>query len=469
MTDINNFSIHEASTLYQQQLLSPVEVTQACLERISRLDDRLNCFITLTPEMALEQARQAEDEIKRGECRGPLHGIPIALKDLYETRGIRTTAGSRLLGDYVPAEDALLVQRLFSHGVVLLGKLNMHEIALGVTNENPHYGACRNPFDQSRISGGSSGGSAAAVAAGLCLASLGSDTGGSIRIPASLCGVVGFKPTFGRLSLRGVIPLSWNLDHAGFLTRTVRDAATLLQFLAGYDSEDPVCANQPVDDYLASLDAGVKGWRIGMLEGDSISAADSGILQAVSAAAQVFVSLGASVETINGDFLLPAARANSTIVISDAAATYRQYLASAPHQFGADVLTRLQHGAACPLADYILARRTQAVTLRQLEQLFTRFDLLLLPATPLVAPKLGAADAIERARQLTRFTAPFNLTGLPAITLPCGFITEGEAKLPVGLQIVAPAWQEKRLLRAAQAYEQARGWTMTVISPLFET
>jgi len=292
----------------------------------------------------------------------------------------------------------------------------------------------------------------------MCLGSLGSDTGGSIRIPASLCGVVGLKPTFRRCSLGGVFPLSWNLDHAGPLARSVQDAALLLQALAGYDPEDPYCVNRPVDDYLANLEAGVKGWRVALATGDYLAPADPRVLQAVETSGRSFEALGAHVTQENMDFLLPAAQANGLMVTSDAAAFHHDRLASAPGRFGEDVLKRLQAGAAYTSTEYILARRTQTLAHRQMEALFERYDLLLLPATPIVAPQLGAADAVERARQLTRFTAPFNLTGLPAISLPCGFITEKGVDLPVGLQIVAPAWQEASLLRAAYAYEQAQEW-----------
>src|SRR4030042_364406 len=232
--ELTSLNISEAATLLKQKEISPLELTQAHLERIHRMDRQMNSFLTLTPELALQQARQAESEIQHGQYKGPLHGIPLAFKELYETAGIRTTAGSTFFAEYIPEADAAVVQRLKEAGTVMLGKLNMHEIALGVTNENPHYGDCCNPWDLSRITGGSSGGNAAALAAGLCMGALGSDTGGSIRIPASLCGVVGLKPTYGRVSLRGVIPLSWNLDHAGPMGRCVRDVAILLQTIAGY-------------------------------------------------------------------------------------------------------------------------------------------------------------------------------------------------------------------------------------------
>src|SRR4030067_365434 len=261
--ELTSLTIHAAAKLLKNKEISPVELTQAHLERIQLLDQRLNCFITLTPEIALAQARQAEVEVLRGGDKGPLHGIPLALKDLYETQGIRTTAGSTFFADYIPEEDAVAVQRLKEAGAVILGKLNMHEIALGVTNENPHYGDCCNPWDLTRISGGSSGGNATALAAGLCMGALGSDTGGSIRIPSALCGVVGLKPTYGRLSLRGVIPLSWNLDHAGPMGRCVRDEAILLQTIAGYDPEDAWSVDMPVEEYLSDLKSNFGHWRIG--------------------------------------------------------------------------------------------------------------------------------------------------------------------------------------------------------------
>ncbi|MEJ2301642.1 MAG: amidase, partial [Anaerolineales bacterium] len=247
---LTSLTITEAAELLEKRAISPVDLTQAHLTRIQQVNPHLNCFITLTPELALQSARQAETAIQKGEYRSPLHGIPIALKDLYETAGVRATAGSKFFADYVPEHDCAAWEKLQAAGAINLGKLNLHEIALGVTNANPHFGDCHNPWALERSPGGSSGGSGAALAAELCLGSLGSDTGGSIRIPASLCGVVGLKPTYGRVSLRGVIPLSWNLDHAGPMARRVRDVAILLQIIAGYDSADPYSANLPVPDFV---------------------------------------------------------------------------------------------------------------------------------------------------------------------------------------------------------------------------
>jgi aspartyl-tRNA(Asn)/glutamyl-tRNA(Gln) amidotransferase subunit A len=452
--ELTELNLVEAASGIAAGDFSPEELVQAYLDRIASYDARLNCFITVTAELALEAARKAGQEIRRGDYLGQLHGIPVALKDLYETRGIRTTAGSKFYADYVPHNNAFAVEKLQQAGAVLLGKLNMHEIALGVTNENPHYGACQNPWDISRISGGSSGGSAAALSARLCLGSLGSDTGGSIRIPASLCGIVGIKPTYGRVSLRGVIPLSWNLDHPGPMAREVQDAAILLQAIAGYDPQDPFSINQPVPDYLASLKAGVSGWRIALASGPFFQAADAEVLDLVQSAAQAFEKLGATVEAVELPQALEASRSNGLMVTSDAAAFHRERLESQPADFGSDVLTRLQYGAAVSSSEYILARRLQTELKRRYEELFERYDILLTPATPVAAPVSGA-DAVERAHQLTRFTAPFNLTGLPALSLPCGFTQAG---LPAGLQMVARAWDEARLLRAAYAYEVDTGW-----------
>ncbi|MCK4901476.1 MAG: Asp-tRNA(Asn)/Glu-tRNA(Gln) amidotransferase GatCAB subunit A, partial [Anaerolineales bacterium] len=293
--ELASLTISEAAELISSRQLSPVDLTQAHLERIDQLDPSLNSYLTITAEAALERAEWAERELLREERHGTLFGIPLALKDLYKTRGVRTTAGSKFFTDYVPEKDAYTVQKLNAAGAIILGKLNMHEIALGVTNVNPHFGPCRNPWSLDRVSGGSSGGSGVALAAGLCLGSLGSDTGGSIRIPASLCGVVGLKGTYGRVSLRGVIPLSWHLDHAGPMARRVRDVAILMQVIAGYDADDPASIDHSVDDYLDHLRGGVRGWRVALASGEFFDKTDAEVNKAVHEAAKVFKSLGAEI------------------------------------------------------------------------------------------------------------------------------------------------------------------------------
>jgi aspartyl-tRNA(Asn)/glutamyl-tRNA(Gln) amidotransferase subunit A len=452
---LTDLTLSEAAHLIQTDQITPLELTQACLDRIQQVEPKLNSFITVTAESALMEARQAGDELRSGKHHSPLHGIPLALKDLYETRGIRTTAGSLFFNHHIPEQDAMPVQLLRACGAILLGKLNMHEIALGVTTVNPHFGPCRNPWDTSRVSGGSSGGSAAALAGRLCYGSLGSDTGGSIRIPASLCGIVGLKPTFGRISLRGVIPLSWNLDHAGPMARTVRDVALLFQAVAGYDPADPASINVAVDDYLSQLTTGIQGLRIAYASDEFFQQAEPEVLARMETSGRIFTELGAQVERVEFPQARQAARMNGLMVTSDAAAFHQKRLEENPQSFGPDVLQRLQNGAAFTSTEYALARRTQVELRRAFEAFFARYDLLLTPTTPVAAPPIAGPDAVEQANLLTRFTAPFNLTGLPAISVPAGFTIAG---LPVGLQLVSRPWAEATLLRAAYAYEQATNW-----------
>jgi aspartyl-tRNA(Asn)/glutamyl-tRNA(Gln) amidotransferase subunit A len=445
--DLLSLTITSTLEQFRAGSLSPADLASACLQAIRRLNPEINAFITFADPQSLKVSETFRDSA--------LSGIPIALKDLYETAGVRTTAGTTFFKDYLPENNSAVGEKLAAAGAILLGKTNTHEIALGVTGVNPHYGAVHNPWDLSRMTGGSSSGSAAAVASGMCLAALGTDTGGSIRIPASLCGVVGLKPTFGRVSLRGIFPLSWNLDHAGPLTRTVEDAVRVLQVIAGYDEFDPCSVNRPVDDYLSGLGEGVKGWRVAVLTGEYAWASDPEVLEAVRAAAQVFETLGAQVEPVELDWLREAALANSLMTQADGAAFHRQRLAENPAGFGADIRQRLETGAAFTSTDYILARRTQTEMRRRFEGFFSQYDLLLLPTTPIPAPRIEGDDAVEQARRLTRFTAPFNLTGLPALSVPCGFSSAG---LPLGLQLVSEAWGEAKVLRAGHAFEQATEW-----------
>ena len=445
--NLSFLSLTDQRDLIKSREINASELADACYRQIERLNPTLNAFITVIPPEQLSAQEETQS--------GLLQEIPIAVKDLYNTKGIRTTAGSRFFADHIPQEDAYVVQKIKKAGAQIIGKTNTHEIALGVTNNNPHYGACRNPWDITRTPGGSSGGSAVAVSTGMAMAALGTDTGGSIRIPASLCGVVGLKPTFGRVSLRGILPLSWNLDHAGPITRKVEDAALMLQVMGGYDELDPASMKTLPGDYYSHLRDGIKDRKFALATGSFIEESDPEVLEAVRKTAQVLEEQGAVITETNVDFLKEAAIANALMTQADGAAFHRERLKEHPDWFGADVRQRLEIGAAFTSSEYILARRTQAEVKRQLELLFEEYDGLLLPTTPITAPVLEGENALERARQLTRFTAPFNLTGLPALTIPCGFTSEG---LPIGLQIVSRAWNEAGVLRTGYAFQQATEW-----------
>lgn len=446
--DTSVLAIASALELLRSGDLMPGELLAACSHQIERLNPELNAFISLTDVVASPEQSEWAEQLS-------VSGIPIAIKDLYDLSGYPTTAGTSFFRDQTAVTDAAVVANLKAAGAVIIGKTNTHEIAYGVTGVNPHFGACHNPWDTTRIPGGSSSGSAVAVASGMCLGALGTDTGGSIRIPAALCGIVGLKPTFGRVSLRGVFPLSWNLDHAGPLARTVRDAALLLQVIAGYDALDTGSADVAVENYLEDIGGGVRGWRVAVGAGDYFEALDPQVATAFNQAVDVFQDLGAEVVRQDLSFLREAALANGVMIGADAAAFHRERLEQNPEGFGADVRQRLGIGAKRSGTEYALARRTQTEMSRQMELFFAEYDVLLTPTVPIPAPPIERADALEQAQRLTRFTAPFNLTGLPAISLPCGF-TAGH--LPIGLQIVSGRWAEAKVLRAGRAVEAVTTW-----------
>lgn len=437
--EFSTLTLARARTLLQNGELTPSELTAACLAVIETRNPVLNAFSRVfDAPVSLPQA-----------ARTPLSGLPLAVKDLIDVTGFPTVAGSpRFFGREPALKDAFVVEKLKEAGALLIGKTNTHEIALGLTGINPHTGPVRNPHDPTRITGGSSSGSAAAVAAGMVLAALGTDTGGSIRVPSALCGVVGFKPTFGRVSTRGVLPLSWNLDHVGPIAKTVEDAALLYEVIAGYDPRDPnsTAAQETISRRGNSLPTS----RIALAVGAYIEEAQPGILSAVRQAAEVFRALGHEVVEVEIPRLREAAQANGTMVIADAAAFHRERLAEHPDWFGADVRERLERGRAVTSTEYILARRVQTEMKRYFDLFFEQYDLLLLPTTAVVAAPIEGLDSAAYAPKLTRFTAPFNLTGLPALTVPCGKV-DG---LPVGLQIVGKAWNESGVLQAGMAYER---------------
>jgi aspartyl-tRNA(Asn)/glutamyl-tRNA(Gln) amidotransferase subunit A len=454
VSDVALLPLQAASALIHSRRASSVDLVRACLDRVTRHDRDLGAFITLTADSALAEAKRADGDLANGIDRGPLHGIPIALKDLYDTAGVRTTGGSRIFADRVPERDCAVVEKLRAAGAVFLGKLNLHEWALGVTNQNPHFGPACNPWDTSRIPGGSSGGSAIAVASGFCYVAPGSDTGGSIRIPASLCGVAGLKPTRGRISLRGVIPLSWTLDHAGPLARTVGDLALALNAMAGHDPLDPASADVPTEDYATAGDGGAKGVSVVIPTNCFFDEVDPEVDAAVREAARVLASLGASVTemALPRVDLLAAQRA---ILLTDAAAYHREHLRERAADIGADVLTRLRIGQTVTGMDYAQARRDRDELRREWFAILREHDLILSPTTPIAAPPRAGQDAVAAAQRLTANTLPFNLTGLPAISIPCGFTQAG---LPIGLQLAAGPWRERLLLRVAGAYESATPW-----------
>jgi len=456
-------TILELAPLLRQKEISPVELTQACLERIENLNPALNAFITVPAELALTAARTAEAEIAHGEWRGPLHGIPIALKDLIDTAGVRTTAATERHKDRVPTEDADVVRRLKQAGAVIVGKNNLHEFAYGGSSLVSYFGDIHNPWDTARITGGSSGGSAAAVAAELCYAAIGTDTAGSIREPASLCGCVGLKPTYGRVSSRGVIPLALSLDHVGPLTTTVADAAVVLQAIAGYDAADITTPNVPVADYVSRLREGAKPLRVGVPRKFFFDELDAEVAAAVEQALAVIKTLVAEVREVDLD--VPTDR---TLQLAEAYAYHKQNAAETPELYQPETLRRILAGAEISAADYIQRRRELEQARRSIGDAFATVDLLITTTTPMPAPQIANLkanpDNLRPAElKLLRNTRPFNVWGLPAISVPCGFTKRG---LPIGLQIAGPHWHEDLVLRLAHAYEQATPWHGTRLNTL---
>jgi len=455
--DLSYLTISEAAAGLRRKEFSPLELTKACLTRIKAIDDKLHSFITLTADRALKQAREAEKELHSGNDRGPLHGIPIALKDLYATKGIRTTCHSAVLEHWIPDHDATAVAKLQEAGTILLGKLGMHEFAFGGPSVDAPFPAVRNPWNTAHIPGGSSSGSGAALAAALCYGALGSDTGGSIRTPSSHCGIVGIKPTYGRVSRRGVVPLSWSLDHAGPMARCVEDCALLLQAIAGYDAKDPASANVVVPDFRAGLRDGIKGLRVGVPRAgwfDENKGTDPETEAVFDQALKTLLELGATIVEIDGTPFSLARKANQTILVCEAYAYHEKTFQSTPEKFGSSVRRRILEGAFLSAADYITAQRARSVLNDQIRANFARVDVF---ATPSAARPPEAFESIDPNEQNLRpnFTNPFNLTGLPAISVPCGF-TPGN--LPAGLQIVARPFEEATCFRVAYAYEQATEW-----------
>jgi aspartyl-tRNA(Asn)/glutamyl-tRNA(Gln) amidotransferase subunit A len=458
--DVAHLSIARAARALRDREFSPLELTDAYLRRIEQLNPTVNAYVTITAQRAREDARRATEEFAAGRVRGPLHGIPIAHKDLYETAGIRTTGGSKIHANHIPKADCTVARKLREAGSILLGKLNTHEYAYGVTTNNPHYGATRNPWDLDRIPAGSSGGSGAAIAAGLATATTGSDTGGSIRMPASVCGVVGLKPTYGRVSKAGVLPLSYRYDHTGPLTRTVEDAALVLNVIAGYDLADPASVRVPVDDVTAFLGAGVRGLRIGVPRGYFFDHLEDDIAAAMDLAIDVLVQLGADVREVDIPGVADGLGGTFGFVLAEAQDIHAASLRHRPEDFGSDVREMLS--SYWPgTAELMAGQRAVDALTAAMRTMLETVDVLVTPTTPITAPRIGQETVryggIEESvlGAMIRCTAPFNATHLPALSLPCGF---NRAGLPIGMQIAGRPFDEATVLRVGHAYEQATDW-----------
>lgn len=452
-------SIQNTAAELRRKRVSPVELTRECLARIERLNPTLNAFITVTAESALASAREAESEIQRGRWRGPLHGMPIALKDLFDTAGVKTTAASELFKDRVPAEDAEVVRKLKAAGAVIVGKTNMHEFAYGGTSAVSYFGAVRNPWELGHIAGGSSGGSAAAVTADLCYGALGSDTAASIRQPAAFCGIVGLKPTYGLVSARGVIPLSWTFDHVGPLASTVADAAIILQATAGYDPADPASREMPIPDYVAELRSSVASLRVGVAREYFFDNLDPDIDAAMADALEVLRKLTRGLH----DVTLPARtqeQLRSAVRAAEAYAYHAALIEERPEGYQPETLQRIHTGADVKAAAYIEGRRAVDLMRRTAASAFDAVDVIVTPTTAVPPPTIAdVSKDIESSMGLgartIRNTSPFNVYGWPTISVPCGFTRSG---LPIGMQISGRSQEDAVVLQLAHAYEQSTDW-----------
>ena len=468
-SNLEELTISELSPQIKRRRISPVEIISQYLERIKRLNPLLNAYTTVTEEQAIADAEVPEREIKRGKYRGPLHAIPFSIKDNLATKGIRTTAGSKILAEWNPDFDATVVARLKAAGAIILGKTNMHEWASGGTTINPYYGTTSNPWDRKRICGGSSGGSAATVAANMCLGSIGTDNAGSVRNPASMCGTVGLKATYGRVSCFGGVPGTggYSLNHFGTFTKTVGDTALVLKAIAGYDPQDPLSADEPVPDYSKSIGKGVKGLKIGLIKGyfDDILVGD--VANSFAEATRLLESLGMRIEEVSIPHmdLIPAVQ-NCTSRVENVSA-HDRYLRSRPRDYSPELLYRYIHALMIPAATYVNAQRVRRVICQEFDEVMSRIQVIIAP-TSIAAPtieecNLGHMELNGKKVALrpstmnlsTRGTIPFNVTGYPALSVCCGFTSSG---VPVGMQVVGGPFQEGIVLQVAHAYERAAQW-----------
>ena len=454
-------SIARMGQLIREKKVSALELVKAHLDRIERTEPTLNAFITVLAEEALQKGREAESEIQSGNLRGPLHGVPFALKDLYATKGIRTTSGVRIFHDHHPHSDSTLGQRLESAGAILLGKLNMNPLAYGPTGENTDYGDVHNPWHPERMPGGSSSGSGSAVAARQAALALGSDTGGSVRIPSALCGLVGLKPTYGRLSLSGLTPLSWSMDHPGPLVRNVQDCALVMEVLGGHDPGDPFSANRAVPKYREALDEPLCSAVVGVPREILESPLHPEVEGAFRQSLERIQELGLEVREIGWPLFTSAAGISLTILMTEASAYHADLIRRQAAQLPEAVRLRLEAGFFISGVEYVRAQRARGQFVQQSREILQRVDFLaspsvLVPACPLGTPEVQAGNqSLDTITALTQLTRPFNVNGFPALTVPCGFSEEG---LPIGLQLASLPFQEPRLLQLGHAYQQVTDW-----------
>lgn len=456
MSNLHEKAVEELAPLLESKELSPVELTKEILEFAEKSQPVINSYMEFYREEALENAKQVEKEIQDGNYKGMFHGIPLALKDNLYFKDKISTMSSKIHKDFVSDYDATVVEKLRDSGVIYTGKLSMHEYAWGITNNNPHYGPVKNPWDLSKIPGGSSGGSGAAVASGASVASLGTDTAGSIRIPSSACGIVGLKPTHGRVSKYGCYPLAWTLDHIGPMTKTVKDAAAMLEIISGFDHRDPTCVNAPVENYVSQLTGDVKGLVIGVNEDYFFNNVDTDVEAAVRGQIQSLVDRGARVEVVSIPSLRYAEWAELITSLSEASTIHHNDLQNRPHDFGKDIRLLFELGELPTAVDYLQAQQVRRQIKQEFNQAFQKVDVIITPTLPIVVNNIGEdladlnGEKVDLINNIIRFTGPSNLTGLPTLTVPAGF----KGHLPIGIQIIGPAFKEGRILNVGYAIEQ---------------